>query len=265
MTYQNIIFEVEGSIGKISFNRPKALNALNHSLLDEFGDAVKKVDQNEDIKVLVLTGTGEKAFVAGADIEEINKTHPLNAKLFCRKGLSIIGQLEELSIPVIAAVNGFALGGGCEMALACDFIYAADTAMFGLPEITLGIIPGFGGTQRLQRIVGRNVAKEMIFTGKMISALEAKEIGIANKVVPAAELMDVVMKVAGSISKKGKISLRSAKHAVNAGMDVDITSGCKIETDCFVLCMMSEDVKEGTSAFLEKRKPEFKGPLMMKQ
>ncbi|PIE74519.1 MAG: enoyl-CoA hydratase [Deltaproteobacteria bacterium] len=261
MSYENIIFEIDGSVAKIFFNRPKALNALNNALLSEFENALCEVEKNEEIKVLILTGAGEKSFVAGADITEINKLNALEAKYFCKLGHDVIGKLQELPIPVIAAVNGFALGGGSEMAMACDFIYASESANFGLPEITLGIIPGFGGTQRLPRLVGKNIAKEMIFTGKMISAKEAMEYGIVNKVCPADELMDTVMKTAKGIAKKGRVSLRAAKYAVNAGMDVDISTGCKIEIDSFSLCINSEDSKEGTSAFLEKRKPEFKGSL----
>jgi enoyl-CoA hydratase len=261
MAYKNIVFEVEKGIAKITFNRPKALNALNQELLEEFAQALEEVEKNEDISVLVLTGEGDKAFVAGADITEINKLNALEAKFFCKKGHDAMNKLQELPIPVIAAVNGFALGGGSEMALACDFIYAADSAKFGLPEITLGIIPGFGGTQRLPRVVGKNIAKEMIFTGKMISGEEAKNLGMVNEVVSAESLMETVMKVASSIAAKGKVSLRAAKQAVNTGMDVDIATGCKVEIDAFALCIDSEDSKEGTSAFIEKRKPEFKGTL----
>ena len=162
----------------------------------------------------------------------------------------------------MAAVNGFALGGGSEIALACDFIYASEAAQFGLPEITLGIIPGFGGTQRLPRLIGKNMAKEMIFTGKMVSAQEAKEIGMVNKVVPAEALMDEVMKTAKAMAAKGKVSLRAAKEAVNRGMDVDLATGCSIEIDAFALCMASEDAREGTSAFVEKRKASFTGKLV---
>ncbi|MDY0133348.1 MAG: enoyl-CoA hydratase-related protein [Desulforegulaceae bacterium] len=261
MAYENIILEVEKSIAKITFNRPKALNALNQALLDELDKALDEVEQNEDVKVLVLTGAGDKAFVAGADITEINKLNALEAKFFCKKGHDVMARLQEIPIPVIAAVNGFALGGGSEMALSCDFIYASETAKFGLPEITLGIIPGFGGTQKLPRLIGKNLAKEMIFTGKMLSAAEAKDVGLVNQVVPLEELMDSVMKVASSIAKKGRVSLRAAKYAVNTGMDVDLATGCKIEIDSFALCMDSPDAKEGTSAFMEKRKAEFKGSI----
>jgi len=261
MSYENIIFETENKIAKITFNRPKALNALNADLLDEFSNALDEIAADEDIRVLILTGSGKKSFVAGADITELAAFNALEAKVFAQKGQSIISKLQSLAIPVIAAVNGFALGGGSEMALACDFIYASENAMFGLPEITLGIISGFGGTQRLPRLIGANMAKEMIFTGKMVPAAEAKEIGMVNRVVSLENLMNEVMKTAKAISFKGKVSLRAAKQAVNGGLNVDLATGLNIECDAFALCMASEDAKEGTSAFLEKRKPEFKGNL----
>ncbi len=261
MAYENIIFQAEDGIATITFNRPKALNALNDRLLTELSQALDEISANEDIKVLILTGAGEKAFIAGADISELATFNGLQAKFFSKKGQSVISRLQELSIPVIAAVNGFALGGGSEMALACDFIYASEKAKFGLPEITLGIIPGFGGTQRLPRLVGPNTAKEMIFTGKMISAAEAREIGMVNKVCPPESLMAEVLKTAKEIAARGKVSLRAAKQAVNRGLNVDITRGCDIECDAFALCYASPDAKEGTAAFLEKRKADFKGKL----
>ena len=261
MAYENIIFEVEDGIASLTFNRPKALNALNNDLLNEFSDALDEIYANEDIRVLILTGAGEKSYVAGADITELATFNSLQAKHFSKKGQATISRLQELPIPVIAAVNGFALGGGSEMALACDFIYAAENATFGLPEINLGIIPGFGGTQRLPRLVSKNMAKEMIFTGKMISATEARDIGMVNKVCPLESLMDEVRKTAKVIASKGKVSLRAAKQAINSGMDTDLLTGCNIECDAFALCMASEDAKEGTTAFLEKRKAAFKGML----
>lgn len=257
MSYNNLTYEVNNGIGTITFNRPKALNALNSELLGELGAVLDEVELNEDIRVLVLTGAGDKAFIAGADISELATFNALQAKLFSKKGHEAIGKLQELSIPVIAAVNGFALGGGSEVALACDFIYASEAAKFGLPEITLGIIPGFGGTQRLPKLVGKNMAKEMIFTGKMLSAQDAKEVGLVNKVCAPEALMDDVMKTAGAIAAKGRTSLRAAKQAVNASMDVDLKTGCNIEIDAFSLCLASQDSKEGTKAFLEKRKAEF--------
>lgn len=261
MAYENILFDVTERIATITFNRPKALNALNGHLLDELAAALDAIEGDEAIRVVVLTGAGEKAFVAGADINELATFDTLQGKLFSRKGQLIIGRLQELAVPVIAAVNGFALGGGSEMALACDFIYASENAMFGLPEITLGIIPGFGGTQRLPRLVGVNRAKEMIFTGKMMPAAEAAAIGLVNRVFPAAALMEETMKTARSIANKGKVSLRAAKQAINNGLNVDLATGCQIEVDAFAICMASEDGKEGTRAFIEKRKPTFKGSL----
>lgn len=261
MGYKNILFEMSGGIATITFNRPKALNALNAALLDELKDALGNVADNEDVRVLVLTGAGDKSFVAGADITELATFNTLQAKVFAGKGQSVISRIQELAIPVIAAVNGFALGGGSEMALACDFIYASENAMFGLPEISLGVIPGFGGTQRLPRLIGSNRAKEMIFTGKMIPAQEAEKIGLVNLVVPPASLMEETLKTAEAIAAKGKVSLRAAKQAIDNGLNVDLATGCRIEIDAFAICMASEDGKEGTRAFIEKRKPEFKGSL----
>lgn len=261
MAYENILFEVTDGIATITFNRPKALNALNNTLLEEFMEALDEIIGNEDIRVLILTGAGEKAFVAGADITELAKFDALQAKVFARKGQTAISKLQTLAIPAIAAVNGFALGGGSEMALACDFIYASENATFGLPEINLGIIPGFGGTQRLPRLVGPNMAKEMIFTGKMVPAAEAKEIGLVNKLCAPDALLEEARKTAKAIASRGKVSLRAAKEAVNSGLDADLATGLKIECDAFALCMASEDAKEGTTAFLEKRKADFKGNL----
>jgi enoyl-CoA hydratase len=259
MTYQNITFESANGIATITFNRPKALNALNNALLDEFSTALDRIAADDAIRVLVLTGAGEKAFVAGADITELATFNTLQAKLFSRKGHMIIGKLQNLAIPVIGAVNGFALGGGSEIALACDFIYASENATFGLPEINLGIIPGFGGTQRLPRLIGMNMAKELIFTGKMVPAPEALRIGMVNKICPSEQLRDEVLKTAQTIASKGKASLRAAKQAVNDGTNTDLATGCNIEINAFALCMASQDAKEGTSAFLEKRKAVFKG------
>ena len=261
MAYDNIIFQVEDGISTITFNRPETLNALNSELLKEFSQALDEIAANEDIRVLILTGAGEKSFVAGADISELATFNALQAKRFSERGHFMMNKLQELPIPVIAATNGFALGGGCEIAIACDFIYASENAMFGLPEINLGIIPGFGGTQRLSRLIGKNIAKELIFTGKMIPASEAHAIGMVNNVCSQESLMDEVVKTAKSIVLKGKVSLRAAKQAINSGMNVDLNSGCSIEIDAFSLCMASPDAKEGTSAFLEKRKADFKGSL----
>lgn len=261
MTYENINFEIEDRIATITFNRPKALNALNRALLDEFADAVDRVAMDETVRVLVLTGSGDKAFVAGADITEINQLGPLGGKHFARRGLEAINRLPQIPVPVIAAVNGYALGGGTEMALACDFIYAAESATFGLPEINLGIIPGFGGTQRLSRLIGPNMAREMIYTGKMIDAAEAFRLGIVNRVCAPDQLMTDVLKTAAVMATKGRVALRAAKQAITNGLNVDLASGLALENDAFALCLASADAREGTGAFLEKRKPEFKGTL----
>ncbi|MBW1958421.1 MAG: enoyl-CoA hydratase/isomerase family protein [Deltaproteobacteria bacterium] len=261
MEYNNIVVQVKEGIVTITFNRPEILNALNEETLKEFSNVLDEIHANEDIRVLILTGAGEKSFIAGADIKQFLTFNTLKAKSFSEMGRVLMNKLQELPIPVIAAVNGFALGGGCEVAMACDFIYASENAMFGLPEITLGIIPGFGGTQRLPRLVGESMAKELIFTGKMIPAEEAKNIGLANKVCSQEQLMDEVIKTAKTIASRGKVSLRAAKQAINNGMNVDLTTGCHMEIDAFALCFTSPDVKEGASAFLEKRTPEFKGSL----
>ena len=261
MAYVSIDLTSADGIATLTFNRPKALNALNTTLLEEFADALDKIKKDESIRVLILTGAGEKAFVAGADITEIATLTPLGAKKFAQFGQDIIGTLQSLAIPVIAAVNGYALGGGCEMALACDFIYASEKALFGLPEITLGVIPGFGGTQRLPRLIGANRAKEMIFTGKHLTAAEAREIGLVNKTFAPEELMTAVNDVARLIASKGKASLCAAKQTVSQGLHTDLATGLGIERDAFALCLASPDAKEGTGAFLEKRKPVFTGGL----
>lgn len=261
MSFENIIFEASTPVATILFNRPKAMNALNNALFDELDQALDLVVENTDIKVLVFTGNHEKSFVAGADIVELVKMNPLQGKYFSRKGQKVFSKIEALPIPAIAAVNGFALGGGLEAAMGCDFIYASEKALFGLPEINLGLLPGFGGTQRLARLIGPNKAKEMVFTGKNLSAQEAYDIGIVNKVCPPDALMDEVMKTANLIASKGKVALRSAKEVIQNGLNTDLETGCRIENDVFGLTMASPDAKEGTSAFLEKRKPEFKADL----
>ena len=261
MTYENIIFEKDENIAVIKFNRPKALNAINPDVLKELNDALDDIESDGDMKVLILTGEGEKAFVAGADISHMVKLSPLEGRTFSREGQNILFRLEQLPIPVIACVNGFALGGGTEISMACDFIYAAETAKFGQPEINLGIIPGFGGTQRLSRLVGKAMAKELCMSGVMISANEAREMGLVNKVFPAEKLWEETMKTARLLAAKGRVSMRGVKHCIDRGFDVDLTSGCYLEADAFAMCMASPDGKEGMSAFLEKRKPEFKGGM----
>jgi enoyl-CoA hydratase len=261
MSYANILFEIQDGIAVLTFNRPKALNALNAETLDEVADAVERVRADDGIRVLILTGAGEKAFVAGADISGFSAMNPLSARLFAEKGQNLFFSIEQLPKPVIACVNGFALGGGCELAMSCDFIYASDKARFGQPEINLGLIPGFGGTQRLSRLIGRAKAKELCMTGEMIDAQQAKDLGLVAKVFPADQLVGETMKVAGALASRSASVLRSLKKVIDCGSDIDLRSGCSLEAESFGVCFGSEDMREGVSAFLEKRKPEFKGSL----
>ena len=262
MSYETILYEVEEDVAIIRFNRPKVLNAINPTVVTEVKDALEKIAADKSIKVLILSGEGDKAFVAGADIASMKEYTPLEGKFFSRQGQELLFQLEALPIPVIACVNGFALGGGTEISMACDFIYAADSAKFGQPEINLGIIPGFGGTQRLSRLVGKSMAKELCMTGVIISAQEAKDIGLVNKVFPKESLCEETMKVAKVLASKGKVSIRAVKESIERGCDQDLRTGCYIESDAFGICFASEDAKEGMGAFLEKRKAEFKGELL---
>lgn len=260
MAYENVIFEVKDTgVGLLTINRPKSLNALNPQTLDEINDVIDTIEREGKVRVLVITGAGEKAFVAGADITEFPKMSALEAYLFALKGQRLFFRIEQLPIPVIACVNGFCLGGGCELAMSCDFIYASDKAKFGQPEINLGIIPGFGGTQRLARLVGRAKAKELCMTGEMISAEEAKAIGLVAKVFPADQLLEETLKVATALAQKSQIALRSIKRVIDEGVGMDLRSGCELEANAFGLVFTSEDAREGVSAFLEKRKAQFKG------
>jgi enoyl-CoA hydratase len=256
MSYQTILYDYEAGIATITFNRPDKLNALNQEMLAEFQDALDQVRQNPEIRVLLLTGAG-RAFIAGADISEFLQFGPLEARHFAASAHDLGFALAALEIPVIACVNGFALGGGLEMAMACDFIYAADTARLGQPEINLGIIPGFGGTQRLSRLVGKATAKEMVLTGRMVDASEAKTLGLVAQVFPTDTFMAECQKVAQALAAKGRVSLRAAKQAVDRGFDLDLRNACLQEVDAFALCFASPDAHEGARAFLEKRPPNF--------
>ena len=261
MAYENIIFETEGDVAVIKFNRPKALNAISIDVVKEIQKALDEVESNPSVRVLILTGERDKAFVAGADISLMVNLTPLPLREFSVALHELGFRMEGLSIPVIACVNGFALGGGTEIAMASDFIYASEDAKFGQPEINLGIIPGFGGTQRLPRLVGKGMAKELCMTGALISAQEAKEIGLVNKVFPADKLWEETMKTAKVLASKGRFSLMAVKRCIDRGYDLNLRAACGVEIDQFALCMASPDGREGMTAFLEKRKPKFKGEL----
>ena len=248
-----ITYEVEGQIGIITINRPKALNALNSAVLDELDKTLDAVDQ-EAIRCLILTGAGEKSFVAGADIGEMSTLTKAQGEAFGKKGNDVFRKLETFPIPVIAAVNGFALGGGCEISMSCDIRICSENAVFGQPEVGLGITPGFGGTQRLARIVGSGKAKEMIYGARNIKAEEAYRIGLVNNVYPAEELMPAAKKLASTIARNAPIAVRNCKRAINEGIQVDMDQAIVIEEKLFGSCFETCDQKEGMNAFLEKRK-----------
>ena len=250
-----ITYEVEGQIGIITINRPKALNALNSTVLEELDKTLDAVDQ-ETVRCLILTGAGEKSFVAGADIGEMSTLTKAEGEAFGKKGNDVFRKLEAFPIPVIAAVNGFALGGGCEISMSCDIRICSENAVFGQPEVGLGITPGFGGTQRLARIVGTGKAKEMIYGARNIKAEEAYRIGLVNNVYPAEELMPAAKKLASTIARNAPIAVRNCKRAINEGLQVDMDQAIVIEEKLFGDCFETHDQKEGMSAFLEKRKVE---------
>lgn len=254
MSYENIILEKEEGIAVITFNRPDAMNALNNQTRAEFGQVMKELEEDDEIKVIILTGSG-KAFVAGSDIKEFNRTTPYAAHNITR-----LGQIcENMPKPVIAAVNGFCLGGGCEIAMGCDIIIASEKAKFGQTEANVGVIPGGGGTQRLPRLVGICRAKELIFTGDIIRAEEADRIGLVNRVVPLDELMTVAREMAKKIATKSPAVLKLAKQAINRGMSTSLESGLAYEREMYSISLSLEDKTEGVNAFIEKRTPEFKG------
>ena len=257
MDYQNILCAVENGIATITINRPKALNALNLDTVTELKDAIEKIAVDKAVKVVVITGAGEKSFVAGADIKEMATKTPAEGREWGQFGQNVFTEIENMPQPVIAAINGFCLGGGCELSCACDIRYASENAKFGQPEVGLGITPGFGGTQRLTRVVGRGQAKELIYTGGMIGAEDAKAIGLVNKVVPQEELMPAVLKLAGKIAKNAPVAVQLSKAAINRGINCDVVTGIAYEAEVFGLCFSTNDQKEGMAAFVEKRKPTF--------
>lgn len=260
MTYRNILLEQpEPGIYLLVINRPEALNALNSATLDELARAVDRIGGDRAARVLLVTGAGEKAFVAGADIGEMQGLAPEQAQVFSEKGMRVMHALEALHVPVIALVNGYALGGGCELAMACDWILASEHAVFGQPEVNLGIPPGFGGTQRLTRLVGRARALELVTTARQIKADEALDIGLVNHVLPAPALRQTGLEMAQTLAAKGPVAVRLAKQAVQRGQNLDLTQACAHETGLFALAFATADQREGMRAFLEKRKPRFTG------
>ena len=259
MEFKNLILEKEDYLAILYINRPKAMNALNGETLYELEVAVKDVKADSNIKVMIVTGTGDKSFVAGADITFILPLSPAEGRFFSDLGEKVMRQLELLEKPVIAAINGFALGGGCELAMSCDIRLASETAIFALPEVGLGVIPGFGGTQRLPRLIGEGRAKELTFTTDVINAQEAYRIGLVNHVYPSDQLMDEAKKLARKIATKAPLAVGYAKFAINKGLQVDIDTAMSIESDMFGMCCATTDKSEGMSAFVEKRKPKFMG------
>ena len=259
MEFKHIEIKRDGKITIVTINREKALNALNAELIGEMQTFFRNHWLDNEIGCVVITGAGDKAFVAGADISELAKCNVQSAEKTSMLGNYLMKSVENFPHPVIAAINGFALGGGCELAMACDIRLASDKAKLGQPEINLGIIPGYGGTQRLARLVGRGKAKELILTGDMIDAAEAHRIGLVDEVYPADELMDNVMKMAKKIAAKGPVAVRAAKECINRGLDINLSAGCDFEKRSFASVLSTDASKEGLTAFLEKRKPEFKG------
>jgi enoyl-CoA hydratase len=259
MAYENLLWEVRDGVGVLTFNRPKVLNALNAATIEELGDVVGLVEKDRAVQALVLTGAGEKAFVAGADIAAMSTMTPAQARAFAERAHGILARMAALPVPTIAAVNGFALGGGSEIALACDLVYASQNARFGQPEVNLGIIPGFGGTQRLTRRVGLMRALEIVMTGDMYDAARAKEIGLVLDVLPAADLLAHAIAQARKIASKGPVAVALAKRAVHAGADADLGVANELERQAFAASFATEDAREGMKAFVEKRSPQWKG------
>ena len=259
MEFTNLLLDKADGIATVTINRPKSLNALNAETLRELQTVFAHLAEAPEVGVVILTGAGEKAFVAGADIAAMQPLDAVAARDFARLGHAVLHAIEKGPKPVIAAVNGFALGGGCELAMACDLRFAADTAKFGQPEVNLGVIPGFGGTQRLARLVGKGRALELVLSGAMIDAAEAWRIGLVNRVLPQAELLGAARALAATILAKGPLAVRLAKEAVTAGLEMDLDRACAREADLFGLGLATSDQKEGMAAFLEKRPARFKG------
>ena len=257
--FQNLLYEAKNGIAFVTVNRPAVRNALNAQTVRELKTAFEQAKNDDEVRGVILTGAGDKAFVAGADINELATQTPVNGRDYGRAGQAVFDYIEQLGKPVIAAVNGFALGGGCELAMACTFRLASENAMLGQPEVKLGIIPGYGGTQRLPRLVGKGRALQILLTGDMVPAAEALRIGLVNQVVPQAELISTAEAIARKIMANAPVAVRLCLDAVNQGMEMSQDEGQFLEATLFGLSCATEDMKEGTKAFLEKRAPDFKG------
>ena len=259
MTYENILFEKKNAIAYLTVNRPKVLNALNMGTMEELRAAFTDIRNDAGIRVAILTGAGEKAFIAGADIVELAKNNAVQAKEYTHRGQSVLDLIENLGKPVIACLNGFALGGGCEIAMACTMRLASENAKLGQPEVKLGIIPGYGGTQRLPRLVGKGMAMQLVLTGEVITAQEALRIGLVNEVTASAELIPRAEAIAQKIIANAPLAVQYTMEAVNRGMEMPLAEGLYLEAVLFGVACATEDKQEGTSAFLEKRPAQFKG------
>jgi len=259
MAFENLLYEKRNGIGYVAVNRPEKLNALNRKTMDELHDCFQEIERDDEVRAVILTGAGEKAFVGGADINELAVQTPVEGKELSRRGQKILDLIEQLGKPVIAAVNGYALGGGCELALACTIRIASENARLGQPEVKLGLIPGYAGTQRLPRLVGRGRALEMVLSGEPVSAAEAYRIGLVNQVVPAQDLMATAEKLAQKILANAPLAVKFALEAVNHGLEMTQAEGQFLEANLFGLCCTTADMQEGTRAFLEKRLARFTG------
>jgi enoyl-CoA hydratase len=249
MAYQNLLVEVSDKIATVTINRPKSLNALNRATIQELSKALEEFARDAEVGVVLITGAGEKSFVAGADISEMREFASVQALEFALFGQGVLGFIEQMPQPVIGVINGYALGGGCELAMACDILVAAENARFGQPEVSLGILPGYGGTQRLPRLIGRNLAKELVLTGEMIPAQRAYEIGLVNRVVPQADLITTARGIAEKILSKGPVAVKLAKMAMNRGLDMDLGNACALEANAFAVGFSTEDRAEGLTAW----------------
>jgi enoyl-CoA hydratase len=259
MTFENILFEKKNAIAYVTINRPKVLNALNTATMTELRNVFMQVKEDQEVRVVILTGAGEKSFVAGADISELQKNNAVDAKEYTHRGQAVLDVIENLGKPVIACINGFALGGGCEIAMACTMRLASENAKLGQPEVKLGIIPGYGGTQRLPRLVGKGVAMQLLLTGEMITAQEAHRVGLVNEVLPAAQLIARAEAIAHTILKNAPLAIQYCLEAANHGMEMSLKEGLFLEATLFAVSCATEDKKEGTAAFLEKRAANFSG------